>query len=169
MLSPPESTQRKEHRKGSRAQAEHEAEKADSWAVLYRLPSPSCSLTTPKIPAIKGFLLSLCYPPYQVRAPLPLLFLHTECQSCHLSYSLHLPSFPPQPNPSDCYSQALPELLLCQGVSIVCGRIWTRPAARSPTSPTTGARLSCSSLLGLLPVWHMALCTRHMLGRKGEG
>lgn len=167
-----ESTQRKEPRKGSRAQAAQEARMLTAGLSFADCSHPPAHLPLPKSLLSKAFYCLFANHTLRIRTPLPMLFFHTGSQPCHLAYAsylLRLPRFPPQPNPTNCYCQALPELLLCQGVSIVCGRIWTRPGARSPTSLTTGARLSCSSVLRLLPVWHMALCTRHMLGRKGEG
>ena len=92
-----------------------------------------------------------------------MLFPHIECPpllSC-LSCSLHLPSFPLlSQKKSVAISKLLPELLLCQGVSTVCSRIWTRPGAVGPMRRATVDRLSCSSVLWLFPVWPlMWLCS----------
>lgn len=171
MLSPPESSQRKEHRRGSRAQAQQEAEKAGSWAVLCRLLSPSCSSPLPKSLLSKAFCCLFANHPPQIRAPLPILSLHTESHSCHLfsaSYSLHLPSFAAQPNPEIAIARhslgaAVPgsEHHLWQDLD----QTWCQESPRHP--PRGQAQLQLP--LGPLPAWHMALCTRHTLGRKGEG
>lgn len=150
MLSCPESTQRKEHRRGSRAQAEQEKRRLTAGLSFAGCSHPPAHLPLPKSLLSRVYNFLFADHPSQIRAPLSMRFPHTESQPCHISYAsyfLHLPSFPPQPKPTGCYCQAPLELLLCRGVSIVCGRIWTRPSARSPTSPTTGARLSCSSVL----------------------
>lgn len=87
VLSLPENTRRKEHRKGSRAQAEQEERRLTAGLSFADCSHPPAHLPLPKSLLSKAFYCLFANQPLQIRAPLPMLFLHTESQPSHLSYA----------------------------------------------------------------------------------
>lgn len=153
-----------------RAQAEQEARKPA--ATLSSSADCAHPPAAPAAPQIGGrhrlFILFLANHPLQIRAPLPCSFPTLNLAPPPPSFSSFLPLTPaqlppPQPKKSIAIDKHLPELLLCGGVSIVCGRIWCHRSHGTHHRGQAQLQLSAVASPSLAP--YVALWTRHMLRR----